>query len=96
MIYSKQLLHYTLKTQFPDLVPYLEHFTEDELLNLSPDYFQMDIELNNLFQQFYESIDLLREIDERIQNLILLKQESSRYQCVLRDLQRRLSNDNDT
>jgi hypothetical protein len=91
MIQPNRLLHYTLRTSFPELLPFLELYTEIELLDLPIDYFSLEPILDSSFRLFYEHILILREVDERIQNLVRLKHETERYQTVLRDLQRHLS-----
>jgi|688.fasta_scaffold971962_1 hypothetical protein len=95
-IEPQHLLHYTLTQTFPELLPYLGMFNDTQLLKFSRNYLESiteDKRLIDAYHTFYESVEILREIDERMDNLLNLKRESNRYRSVLRDLQSRLSNE---
>lgn len=85
------LLHKTLtEPLFLLLKPYLYHMTEEELLNLSEDHFSHDQLLDVVYREFHKHIQLLKEINFKINSIIQITEyrQHINYNQLLNQIRR--------
>lgn len=82
------LIHETLKIYFENLIPYLYHLSEDELLKLPINYFENKV-INDEYIKFYDYILLMNQINEKIELLNIISNRENKLNFLLKDIKNR-------